>query len=186
MVGIADPVKYRKRLEAVEVFKRQQEVWAVHLSSDRSSLTQILQDAGNVTIADADQAMYGHASNQSVEFRNRRLKHQRSHKRHDAGKAPSNEGTKVGDMDRAAAALIHTRTKMGRSTTVGDVEYFLRRMESDSTTAAALYNAQRTLAYERAKFTADCAARNIRTTVDAEKAWKCIAVARVEVVRQEI
>ena len=90
-------------------------------------------------------------------------------------------------MDRAAAALIHTRTKMGRSTTVtvGDVEYFLRRMESDST-AAALYNAQRTLAYERAKFTADCAARNIRTAVDAERAWKRIAVARAEVVRQEI
>ena len=61
VVGIADPVKYRKRPEAVEVFKRQQEVWSVHLSSDRSSLTQILQDAGNVTIADADPAMYGQA-----------------------------------------------------------------------------------------------------------------------------
>ena len=66
-------------------------------------------------------------------------------------------------------------------TTVGDVEYFLRRMESDST-AAALYNVQRTLAYERAKFTADCAARNISTAVDAERAWKRIAVAHAEVV----
>ena len=93
--------------------------------------------------------------------------------------------TKVGAMDRAAANLIYTRAQMGRSTTVGDVEYFLRRMESDST-AAALYNAQRTLAYERAKFTADCAARNISTAVDAERAWKRIAVARAEVVRQEI
>ena len=57
----------------------------------------------------------------------------------------------VGDMHRAAAALIHTRAQMGRSTTVGDVEYFLGRMESYSR-AAALYNAQRegTLAYERA------------------------------------
>ena len=27
VVGIADPVKYRKRLEAVEFFKRQQEEW---------------------------------------------------------------------------------------------------------------------------------------------------------------
>ena len=27
VVGIADPVKYRKRLEAVEFFKRQQEDW---------------------------------------------------------------------------------------------------------------------------------------------------------------
>ena len=35
--------------------------------------------------------------------------------------------TKVGDMDRDAAALIHTRTQMGRSTKVGDEEYFLRR-----------------------------------------------------------
>ena len=88
-------------------------------------------------------------------------------------------------MDRAAASLIHTRTQLGMSTTVGDVEYFLRRMDSDST-AAALYNAQGTLAYERAKFTADCAARNIRTAADAERAWKHIYMARAEVVRQEI
>ena len=47
-------------------------------------------------------------------------------------------------------------------------------------------NSQDTLAYERAKFHADCAARNIRTTEDAERAWIRIAVARAEVVRQEI
>ena len=32
----------------------------------------------------------------------------------------------------------------------------------------------------------DCAARNIRTTEDAKRAWIRIAVARAEVVRQEI
>ena len=37
-------------------------------------------------------------------------------------------------MHRAAAALIHTRAQMGRSTTVGDVEYFLGRMERDTGT----------------------------------------------------
>ena len=40
------------------------------------------------------------------------------------------------------------------------------------------------LTYERAKFQADCAARNIRTTEDAERAWTRIAVARAEVVSQ--
>ena len=47
-------------------------------------------------------------------------------------------------------------------------------------------NAQATLAYERAKFHADCAAHNIRTTEEAERAWIRVAVARAEVVRQEI
>ena len=47
-------------------------------------------------------------------------------------------------------------------------------------------NAQATLAYERAKFHADCAARNIRTSEDAERAWIRIAVTRAEVVRPEI
>ena len=46
--------------------------------------------------------------------------------------------------------------------------------------------AQDTLAYERAKIHVDCAARNIRTTEDAERAWIRIAVARAEVVRQEL
>ena len=42
------------------------------------------------------------------------------------------------------------------------------------------------LAYERAKFQADCAALAIRTAEDAERAWIRIAVTRAEVVRQEI
>ena len=132
----------------------------------------------------ADPVMHGHESYQAIEFRNSQLKHQRSQERHDAGKAPSNE---VGDMDRVTAALIQTRTQMGMSTTVGDVEYFLRRMDSDSTlsTAAALYNAQGTLAYER-QFHADCAARNIKTAADAERAWMRITAARAKVVSQEI
>ena len=51
---------------------------------------------------------------------------------------------------------------------------------------ADLRNALDTLAYDRAKFHADCAARNIRTTEDADRAWTRIAVARAEVVSQEI
>ena len=97
-------------------------------------------------------------------------------------------------MDRAAAALIHTRTQMGRSTKVGDVEYFLLRMDrsvggecdNNECTAEALYNAQDTLAYERARFRADCAARAIRTAEDAERARFRISVARAEVVRKKI
>ena len=42
--------------------------------------------------------------------------------------------------------------------------------------------AQDMLAYERAKFQADCAARNIRTTEDVERAYIRIAVARADVV----
>jgi hypothetical protein len=34
-----------------------------------------------------------------------------------------------GVMDRAAANLIHTRTQMGRTTNVGDVEFFLKHMD---------------------------------------------------------
>ena len=83
---------------------------------------------------------------------------------------------------------------MGRSTTVSDVEYFLWRMDrsvgggcdNNDSIAETLNNAQDTLAYERARFRADCEARAIRTTEDAERAWIHIAVARAEVVRQEI
>ena len=46
-------------------------------------------------------------------------------------------------------------------------------------------NAQDALAYERAWFRADCAARAIRTIEDAEKAMLCIAVARAEFVREK-
>ena len=47
-------------------------------------------------------------------------------------------------------------------------------------------HAQDRMAYERAKFQADCAARNIRTTEDAERALTRIAVARADVVSQDI
>ena len=93
-------------------------------------------------------------------------------------------------MDRAAANLIHTRTQMGRTTNVGDVEFFLKHMDrrvggesSDfETPAEALYNAQDMLVRERARFRADCAARAIRTAADAEKHMCRIAVARAQVV----
>ena len=98
-------------------------------------------------------------------------------------------------MDRAAANLIHTRTQMGRPTTVGGVEYFLVRSmdrsvggecDNNDSTAESLYNAQDTLPYGRARFRADCAVRAIRTAEDAERACIRISVARAEVVRQEI
>ena len=47
-------------------------------------------------------------------------------------------------------------------------------------------NALDTLAYERAKFRADCAARNIRTSEDAERAFIRVAVARADVVSQDV
>ena len=47
-------------------------------------------------------------------------------------------------------------------------------------------HAQDRMAYERAKFQADCAARNIRTTEDAERALTRFAVARADVVSQDI
>ena len=99
----------------------------------------------------------------------------------------------VGVMDRAAANLIHTCTQMGRTTNVGDVEFFLEHMDrrvggesSDKESPAeSLYNAQGMLAFERARFRADCAARAIRTTADAEKHMCRITVARADVVRQK-
>ena len=61
-----------------------------------------------------------------------------------------------------------------------------RKYQSDNdSTAEALYNAQDMLAYKRARFRADCAARAIRTAADAEKHMIRIAVARAEVVRQK-
>ena len=96
VVGIADPVKYRKRLETVQAIQRQQEDWTVRLKSDGPSYP----------------AMY-----------------------RTSGKAPSNE---VGESRSIKETLK------------------------------------------------DCAARNIRTTEDAKRAWIRIAVARAEVVRQEI
>ena len=46
-------------------------------------------------------------------------------------------------------------------------------------------NALDVLAYERAKFRADCAARNIKTSEDAERAYVRIAAARAEVVSRD-
>ena len=47
-----------------------------------------------------------------------------------------------------------------------------------------LYNAQDELAFVRARFRADCAARAIRTAEDAEKHLRRIQAARAEVVRK--
>ena len=46
-------------------------------------------------------------------------------------------------------------------------------------------NALDVLAYERAKFRADCAARHIRTSEDAERAYVRIAAARADVVSRD-
>ena len=56
----------------------------------------------------------------------------------------------------------------------------------DLSEAEALYNAQDTLTYERARFRADYAARDITTAADVEKRMLRIAVARAVVVRQKI
>ena len=117
VVGVADPVKYRKRLETVRAIQRQH---------DQIRGTQV---------GDMDHAT--------------------------SGKGPSNE---VGEPRGLKEKLIDQ----------------IRAIQADRR------NALDTLAYERAKFHADCAARNIRTTKDAERAWTRIAVARAKVVRQEI
>ena len=98
-----------------------------------------------------------------------------------------------GVMDRAAAQLIRTRSQTGMTTNACDVEFFLEHMDrrvggesSDKESPAeSLYNAQGMLAFERARFRADCAARAIRTAADAEKHMCRIAVARADVVRQK-
>ena len=63
VVGIADPVKYRKRLEAVEFFKRQQEGWNAQLRRDGPNLKEMHKDVYP--------AMYRHNSNNSHELRNK-------------------------------------------------------------------------------------------------------------------
>ena len=130
MVGIADPVKYRKRLEAVQAIQRQQEDWTVRLKSDGPSYP----------------AMY-RENNNSQEPK--------------VVEAPINE---VGHPRGLKEKLIDQ----------------IRAIQADQR------NALDTLAYEREKFHADCAAHNIRTTEDAERAWIRIAVAGAEVVRPEI
>ena len=140
----------------------------------------------------ADPAMYGnHRSYNSREVFNKHLKLMHEKEKKDKLKDEIQAGEGV--MDRAAAQLILTRTQTGMTTNACDVEFFLEHMDrrvggecSDlETPAESLYNAQGKLAFERARFRADCAARAIRNAADAEK-HKCrIAVARAEVVRQK-
>ena len=89
-------------------------------------------------------------------------------------------GTQVGDMD-------HATSGKGPSNEVGAPRGLKEKLiDQIRAIQADRRNAQATLAYERAKFHADCAARNIRTSEDAERAWIRISVARAEVVRPEI
>ena len=114
VVGIADPVMYRKRLETVQAIQRQQEDWNVRLQNDEPGYP----------------VMYGNNSSYNSQGPyNKELKLQR-------------EKEKKEKLKDEIRAIQHDRRK-----------------------------AEDTLAYERAKFHADCAARNIRTTEDAERAW---------------
>ena len=47
VVGIADPVQYRKRLEAVQAIERQQEDWTVRLKSDGPSYPAMYRKSYN-------------------------------------------------------------------------------------------------------------------------------------------
>ena len=47
VVGIADPVKYRNRLEAVQAIQRQQEDWNVRLKSDGPSYPEMVRKSYN-------------------------------------------------------------------------------------------------------------------------------------------
>ena len=47
VVGIADPVKYRKRLETVQAIQRQQEDWSVRLKSDGPSYPAMYRKSYN-------------------------------------------------------------------------------------------------------------------------------------------
>ena len=88
--------------------------------------------------------------------------------------------TEVGDMDHATSGT-------GPSNEAGEPRGLKEKLIVQIHAIQADWrNAQATLAYEQAKFHADCAARNIRTTEDAERAWIRIAVARAEVVRPEV
>ena len=102
----------------------------------------------------ADLARDRHTSHHTTELRNKELKEQRK-------AAPAEQDQRRATMDRAAAAL--------KSTKVGDVDRS-RGGECvyNYNAAEALCNAQDALAYERARFRADCAARAIRTAADAE------------------
>ena len=155
VVGIADPLKYQKRLEIVQAVQRQQEDWSVRLKSDKPSYPEMYRKSYN-----------------SQELFNKELERQREE--------DQIRGTKVGDMDRATSGK-------GPSNEVGAPRGLKEKLiDQIRAIQADRRNAQATLAYERAKFHADCAARNIRTSEDAERAWIRIAVARAKVVRPEI
>ena len=146
IVGIADPVKYRKRQQAVEFFKRQQEDWTAQLRSNGPSLKELLKDVSP--------AMYRHNSNnsqQAIELRNKELKRQREE--------DQVRGLQDGKR-KYQSDLNHTEDKQ---TKVGELKDQIRAIQD------ALRNAQDTLAYQRAKFHAECAARNIRTTEESER-----------------
>ena len=140
VVGIADPVKYRKRLEAAQ-------------KSDGPSYPAMSRMSYN-----------------SQELYNKELKLQRE--------KDQIRGTKLGDMD-------HATSGKAPSNEVGEPQGLKEKLiDQIRAIQADRRNAQAKLAYERAKFHADCAARNIRTTKDAERAWIRIAMARAKVVRQ--
>ena len=109
----------------------------------------------------ADPAMYRHNSYKATELRNKELKEQ--HKAFCL--AESTRYTTALDAENQRREQRWTLRSDGipPSNEVGD-----------------LCNAQDALAYERAWFRADCAARAIRTIADAEKAMLRIAVARPE------
>ena len=100
-------------------------------------------------------------------------------------------GTKVGDVahvhESYQAIEFRNCQRKAPSNEVGEPRGLKEKLiDQIRAIQAGWRNAQATLMYERAKFHADCAARNIRTTKDAERDWIRIAVARAEVVRPEI
>ena len=125
VVGIADPVKYRKRLEAVQAIQRQQEDWSVRLKSDGPSYPEMYRKSYN-----------------SQELFNKELQRQREE--------DQIRGTKVGDMD-------HATSGKGQSNEVGEPRGLKEKLiDQIRAIQADRRNAQAMLAYERAKFHADC------------------------------
>ena len=99
-------------------------------------------------------AMYRRNSNNSQELRNKELKRQREE--------DQICGTKVGDLDRATSGKAPSN-EVGESRSLKD------KLKDQIRAIHARRNAEDALAFELAKFHADCAARNIRTTEDAER-----------------
>ena len=110
---------------------------------------------------------FGHNSNQATELCNKELKEQR-------------KVLFLGESTRYRTALdAENQRSEQRWTLLYDAG------KAPSNDVGDLSNAQDALAYERARFRANCATLAIRTTEDAEKAMLRIAVARAEVVREE-